>query len=45
VPRLTISPEIVATAVAVMVCFGLATSIIPAMNAMRLKIAIALGRD
>ncbi len=45
VPRLTISPEIVATAFALMVCFGLATSVIPAMNAMRLKIATALGRD
>lgn len=44
VPRLTISPEIVTAALALMVCFGLATGIIPAINAMRLKIATALGR-
>ncbi len=43
-PRLTITPEIVAAALALMVCFGLATGIIPAMNATRVKIATALGR-
>jgi putative ABC transport system permease protein len=44
VPRLTITPEIVVAAIVLMVCFGLATGIIPALNAMRLKIATALGR-
>ncbi len=44
VPRITISPQIVAVAFALMVCFGLATGIIPALNAMRLKTATALGR-
>jgi putative ABC transport system permease protein len=44
VPRITISPQIVAAALVLMICFGLATGIIPALNAMRLKIATALGR-
>jgi putative ABC transport system permease protein len=44
VPRITITPQIVAAALALMICFGLATGIIPALNAMRLKIATALGR-
>ncbi len=44
-PRPTIAPEIVAAALALMLCFGLATGVIPAMSAMRLKITTALGRD
>jgi putative ABC transport system permease protein len=44
VPRITISPQILAAALVLMICFGLATGIIPALNAMRLKIATALGR-
>jgi len=44
VPRITITPQIAAVAVALMICFGLATGIIPALGAMRLKIATALGR-
>jgi putative ABC transport system permease protein len=44
VPRITITPQIAAVAVALMICFGLSTGIIPALGAMRLKIATALGR-
>jgi putative ABC transport system permease protein len=45
VPRLAITPEICVAAIALMICFGLATGVIPAVNAMRLKIATALGRS
>src|SRR5262249_10039561 len=45
VPRLAITPEIAVAAIALMICFGLATGVIPALNAMRLKIATALGRS
>jgi putative ABC transport system permease protein len=44
VPRITITPQIAGAAVALMICFGLATGIVPALTAMRLKIATALGR-
>jgi putative ABC transport system permease protein len=45
VPKVAITPEIVAAAIALMVCLGFATGVIPAVNAMRLRIATALGRS
>jgi putative ABC transport system permease protein len=43
-PGLALTPAIAAEAVALMLALGLVTGIIPALNAMRLKIATALGR-
>jgi putative ABC transport system permease protein len=43
-PGFAVTPEIVALGVALMIALGLITGIIPALNAMRLKIAAALGR-
>jgi putative ABC transport system permease protein len=45
VPKVAITPEIIAAAIVLMVCFGFATGIIPAVNAMRLKVATGLGRS
>jgi putative ABC transport system permease protein len=44
IPGFAVTPRIALTAVALMLAFGLATGLIPAINAMRLKIATALGR-
>ena len=38
------TPDIYVAALALMLLLGIATGIIPAVNAMRLKIATALGR-
>jgi putative ABC transport system permease protein len=43
-PRIAVTPDIVLLAVALMVALGVITGVIPALNAMRLKIATALGR-
>jgi putative ABC transport system permease protein len=45
VPRIAITPEIVAAALVLMAAFGVVTGIIPALQAMRLKIVTALGRS
>lgn len=44
VPGFAVTPRIALTAVALMLAFGVATGLIPAVNAMRLRIATALGR-
>jgi putative ABC transport system permease protein len=44
VPGFAVSPEIVLQGLALMLALGLITGLIPAVNAMRLKIAAALGR-
>jgi putative ABC transport system permease protein len=44
VPGLTLGPQIVALALALMLALGLATGLMPALNALRLKIAVGLGR-
>jgi putative ABC transport system permease protein len=43
-PAFAVSPTIAMQGVALMIALGLITGIIPALNAMRLKIATALGR-
>jgi putative ABC transport system permease protein len=43
-PGFALTPVIAAEAVALMLALGLITGIIPALNAMRMKIATALGR-
>jgi putative ABC transport system permease protein len=43
-PGLALTPGIIAEAVALMLALGLITGILPALTAMRLKIATALGR-
>jgi putative ABC transport system permease protein len=43
-PAFSVSPDIALQGVALMIGLGLITGIIPALNAMRLKIAAALGR-
>jgi putative ABC transport system permease protein len=45
IPGFAVTPGIALTAVALMLGLGLATGLIPAINAMRLKIATALGRS
>jgi putative ABC transport system permease protein len=45
VPRIGITPGIVITAIVLMLALGLITGLIPALNAMRLRIATALGRS
>ena len=44
IPGFAVTPGIALTAVALMLALGLVTGLIPALNAMRLKIATALGR-
>jgi putative ABC transport system permease protein len=44
IPGFAVTPGIALTAVVLMLAFGIATGLIPALNAMRLKIATALGR-
>jgi putative ABC transport system permease protein len=43
-PAFAVSPDIALQGIALMIALGLITGIIPALNAMRLKIATALGR-
>src|SRR5262249_37996945 len=45
VPLMSLSPDIVLAALALMLALGLLTGLIPALNAMKLKIASALGRS
>ena len=45
IPGFAVTPGIALTAVALMLGLGLATGLIPAINAMRLNIATALGRS
>lgn len=45
IPGFAVTPGIALTAVALMLALGLATGLVPAINAMRLKIATALGRS
>ena len=45
VPTLSLYPDIAAAAVAFMVLFGVITGLLPALNAMRLNIVTALGRN
>jgi putative ABC transport system permease protein len=45
VPTLAVTPDIALIGVGLMVALGFLTGIIPAVNAMRLKIATALGRN
>ena len=44
-PRIAVTPDIVLLAIALMVALGIITGVVPALNAMRLKIATALGRS
>jgi putative ABC transport system permease protein len=43
-PAFAVSPDIVLQGLGMMIALGLITGLIPAVNAMRLKIATALGR-
>jgi putative ABC transport system permease protein len=43
-PHINIAPGIMLTGIALMVGLGVVTGLVPALNAMRLKIAAALGR-
>ena len=45
IPGFAVTPAIALKAIALMVGFGLVTGLIPAISAMRLKIATALGRS
>lgn len=45
IPGFAVTPGIALTAVALMLGLGLATGLVPAINAMRLNIATALGRS
>jgi len=45
VPTLTVPPAVLAAALALMLALGILTGLFPALNAMRLKIATALGRS
>jgi putative ABC transport system permease protein len=45
VPTLALPPDIAAAAVGLMLTLGVLTGLVPALNAMRLKIAAALGRS
>jgi putative ABC transport system permease protein len=45
IPGFSVTPSIALTAVVLMLGFGVATGLIPAINAVRLKIATALGRS
>jgi putative ABC transport system permease protein len=44
VPRIAVTPDILFIAIVLMLALGFVTGLIPALNAMRLKIATALGR-
>lgn len=44
-PGLTLGPSVIAAGVGFMILLGLVTGVIPALNALRLNIVSALGRD
>ena len=44
-PQIAISPEVALAGLALMLGFGIVTGLIPALNAMRLRIGAALGRS
>jgi putative ABC transport system permease protein len=44
VPGLTMTPSVVVTGLGLMIALGLATGVVPALNAFRLKIVEAMGR-
>jgi putative ABC transport system permease protein len=44
-PHITVSLDIALAGLALMLVFGVVTGLIPALNAMRLRIAAALGRN
>jgi len=44
VPGMTLNPSIILTGLGFMLVLGLATGLLPAINAWRLKIAVAMGR-
>ena len=44
-PKIILSPEIALLGLALMLGFGIVTGLVPALNAMRLRIAVALGRN
>jgi putative ABC transport system permease protein len=44
-PRMTVTPEIALIGLTLMLVFGMVTGLIPAVSAMRLRIAAALGRN
>jgi putative ABC transport system permease protein len=45
VPMMTLAPDIVAAAIGLMLTLGILTGLLPALGAMRLNIATALGRS
>jgi putative ABC transport system permease protein len=45
VPMMSLPPDIIAAAIALMLALGILTGLLPALGAMRLKIATALGRS
>jgi putative ABC transport system permease protein len=45
VPTLSLAPDVAAAAVGLMVLLGILTGLVPALNAMRLNIVTALGRN
>jgi putative ABC transport system permease protein len=45
IPGMSLQPEIIAAGIALIVALGIITGLIPALNAMRLKIADALSRS
>jgi putative ABC transport system permease protein len=44
-PQISLSPEVALTGLALMLGFGIVTGLIPALNAMRLRVGAALGRS
>jgi len=44
IPGLAVTPTIALLGVALMLALGVLTGLVPALNAMRLKTAVALGR-
>lgn len=44
-PQITVSSDIALAGLALMLVFGVVTGLIPALNAMRLRVAAALGRN
>ena len=45
IPGMSLQPEIIAVGIVLIILLGLITGLIPALSAMRLKIADALGRS
>jgi len=45
IPGLAVTPTIALLGVALMLALGVLTGIVPAVNAMRLKTSVALGRS